>query len=80
MESFGYDFRTGQMYMDLIDDLGTDLALAFLVERKHRQKIDSEDIPGLINRIKASLQIVSHKQNSRLDATRTGQNTKTFSH
>ena len=41
--------------MDLIDDLGNDLALAFLVEKKHRQKIDSKDVLALIGRIKAAL-------------------------
>ncbi len=66
--------------MDLIDDLGTDLALAFLVERKHRQKIDSEDVPRLIRRIKAALQLVSHRQNSRPDAPRADQNARTFFH
>lgn len=41
--------------MDLIDDLGNDLVLAFLVESKYRQKIDSKDVSALISRIKAAL-------------------------
>lgn len=53
--------------MDLIDDLGTDLALAFLVERKYRQKIDSEDIPPLIRRVRAALLSVAQRQNLKSD-------------
>ena len=45
--------------MDLIDDLGNDLALAFLVEKKYRQKIDSKDVLALIRRIKAALNRVA---------------------
>jgi len=54
--------------MDLIDDLGTDLALAFLVDRKYRQKIDSEDIPPLIRRVKAALISVAQRQNLNADS------------
>lgn len=45
--------------MDLIDDLGNDLALAFLVEKMHRQKIDSKDIPTLIRSVKTALHRVA---------------------
>lgn len=41
--------------MDLIDDIGNDLALAFLVEKKHRQNLTSQDVLALITRIKAVL-------------------------
>lgn len=41
--------------MDLIDDIGNDLALAFLVEKKHRHKLTSQDVLALISRIKAAL-------------------------
>ncbi len=66
--------------MELIDDLGTELAMDFLVERRHRQKIDSENIPILIRRINAALQSVSHRQNSRFDVPTADQNASTFSH
>lgn len=66
--------------MDLIDDLGTDLALAFLVERKHREKIESEDVLPLIRRIKAALQSVSYRQDLRSDIPRTELTAKTISH
>lgn len=41
--------------MDLIDDIGNDLALAFLVEKRHRQNLTSQDVLALISRIKAVL-------------------------
>ena len=37
--------------MDLINDLGTELAFAFLVEKRYRQKIDSEAALALIGRV-----------------------------
>lgn len=47
--------------MDLIDDLGNDLALAFFVEKKHRQKIDSKEFLALIKSIRSSLHKVASK-------------------
>lgn len=41
--------------MDLINDLGNDLAVAFLIDKKHRQKLDSRDAVDLIDRIRAAL-------------------------
>jgi hypothetical protein len=54
--------------MDLIDDLGNDLAFAFLVEKKHRQRIDSKDVLALISRIKAALLPISHDEHPRPEA------------
>jgi len=48
--------------MDIINDLGNDLALAFLVEKKHGQKIGSQDVLALIRRIKAALHRVDGRQ------------------
>jgi hypothetical protein len=45
--------------MDLINDLGTDLALALLVEKRYRQKISSEEARSLIRRVKSLLECVS---------------------
>ena len=45
--------------MDLISDLGNDLAFAFLVEKKHHHKIDSKDVLALIGRIKSALHRVA---------------------
>ena len=41
--------------MDLINDLGTELALAFLVEKRYGQKIDSEKARALITRVTSVL-------------------------
>ena len=45
--------------MDLINDLGTDLAFAFLVEKRYRQKIDSEEAIELIVRVRTLLESVA---------------------
>ena len=45
--------------MDLIDDLGNDLAFAFLVERKHSNRLDSREALDLIGRVKTVLQPIS---------------------
>jgi len=45
--------------MDLLNELGTDLALAFLVEKKHTGKIDSKDVRALIARVRKVLQPIS---------------------
>lgn len=42
--------------MELINDLGTDLALAFLVERRYRQKIDPVRARALIDHVKRLLE------------------------
>jgi len=45
--------------MNLINELGTDLAFAFLVEQRYRQKIDSEDALALISRVRVLLESAS---------------------
>jgi hypothetical protein len=45
--------------MDLINDLGTELAFAFLVEKRYQQKIDSEEALELISRIQTVLESAS---------------------
>lgn len=45
--------------MDLINELGNELALTFLVEKKFTEKIESSDVPSLIDKIKHILQTVS---------------------
>ena len=44
--------------MELINDLGTDLAFAFLVEKRYVQKIDSEEAIELIGRVTSLLESV----------------------
>jgi hypothetical protein len=48
--------------MDLINDLGNDLATAFLVERQLRQKLDSRAALDLIDRIEKALWRVSREK------------------
>ena len=50
--------------MNLINELENDLALAFLVEKKHTEKIDSKDARALIAQVKKVLQTVSFKEKS----------------
>lgn len=47
--------------MDLINDLGTDLAFAFLVEKRYGQKIGSEEAIELIGRVTTLLESVSSR-------------------
>jgi hypothetical protein len=42
--------------MELINDLGTDLAVAFLVEKRYQQKLDVEEARELIGRIRDLLE------------------------
>lgn len=58
--------------MNLINDLGDEVALAVLVEKKHFGKIKSGDVLPLISRIKEVLQAVSdrkdiHEENPTLE-------------
>lgn len=46
--------------MDLINDLGSDLAIAFLVEKKHTRKIALREALVLIDRVRTELQRFSH--------------------
>ena len=50
--------------MNLLNELENDLALAFLVEKKHTGKIDSQDARALIAKVKKVLQTVSFKEES----------------
>lgn len=43
--------------MDLIDDLDNDLVFAFLVEGKHRQKIDAKEAVILLKKVRTALDI-----------------------
>ena len=42
--------------MELINDLGTALAVAFLVEKRYQQKLDSEEALELISRVRDLLE------------------------
>ena len=49
--------------MDLINELGNELALTYLVEKKFIGKIRSSEVPSLIDKIKAALQLISSAEN-----------------
>ncbi|HXH70346.1 MAG TPA: hypothetical protein VNI60_08460 [Pyrinomonadaceae bacterium] len=49
--------------MNLVDELSSELALAFLVEKKHAGKVNTSDVIALIGRIKEVLQPISVKEN-----------------
>jgi hypothetical protein len=53
--------------MNLLNELENDLALAFLVEKKHMEKIDSRDARALIAKVKNVLYTVSCKSETALD-------------
>lgn len=45
--------------MNLLDDLGNDLAFAFLIEKRHNEKIDSKEVRVFIKRIQDVLKPIS---------------------
>jgi hypothetical protein len=48
--------------MEILNELGNDLAFAFLVEKKHGAKIDSKSALALIERVRKVLQPVSKEE------------------
>lgn len=57
--------------MDLIDELSNELALTFLVEKKFTEKIESSDVPTLIDKIKHILQPVSSVETAKFPSVKT---------
>ncbi len=49
--------------MDLLNEISNELALAFLVEKKHAEKVNTSDVLALIGKIKEVLQPLSVKEN-----------------
>lgn len=66
--------------MDLINDLGNDLAVAFLVEKRHGQKIESKEVPALMARIRAALQPFSNNDAKEPEPIIADMNSLTASH
>jgi hypothetical protein len=66
--------------MDLISDLETDLAFAFLVEQKFVQKLDNREVIELIVRVKTALETVATAGNTRFPATPIAKTGSQFSH
>lgn len=52
--------------MKLINDLGSDVALAVLIEKRHTATIDSKEIFSLITRIREILEPISARDHSHL--------------
>ncbi len=50
--------------MEILNELGNDLAFAFLAMKNHGSKIDSKSALALIERVKKVLQPVSNEENS----------------
>jgi hypothetical protein len=57
--------------MDLINELGNELALTFLVERKFTGKIQSSEVPFLIDKIKDALQLISSAEKAKYPTSKT---------
>ncbi len=47
--------------MDLVNDLGAEIAFAVLVEKKYSNKMQNQDVLSLISRLKEILEPVSTK-------------------
>lgn len=50
--------------MNLINDLGNELAISVLIEKRHSEKMSSKDVLPLINRINEAAQPVSYDEGS----------------
>ncbi len=52
--------------MELVNDLGSDVALAILIEKGHSTTIDSGEILSLISKIREILEPISSRDHSQL--------------
>jgi hypothetical protein len=50
--------------MNLVNELRNDLVFAFLVEKKHQEKIAPKDVPALLGKVQDILQTVQIKATS----------------
>ena len=50
--------------MNLVNELSSELVLAFLVEKKHAEKLDNNDALALIGRVKEILKPLSAEQSA----------------
>lgn len=55
--------------MDVINELSNELALTFLVERKFTEKIQTSDVPFLIDKIKNALELIASVEANRQKPT-----------
>ena len=66
--------------MNLINDLGDEVAFAVLVEKRHLERINSGDVLPLISRIKEVLQTVSAEEEVREENLTPQRSAKVASH
>lgn len=45
--------------MDLINDLNNELAVSVLVKKEHTEKIKSQDVPVLVDRLRNALKLMN---------------------
>ena len=66
--------------MNLVNELSSELVLAFLVEKKHAEKLDNNDALALIGRVKEILIPLSAEQSADTLSLSSATNAKTVSH
>lgn len=66
--------------MDLVNELSSELALAFLVEKKHAEKLDTNDVLALIGRVKEVLIPLSADKSADTVVLSSAISAKTISH
>ncbi len=66
--------------MNLVNELSSELVLAFLVEKKHAEKLDNNDALALIGRVKEVLKPLSAEKSADTLALSSASNAKTVSH
>ena len=66
--------------MNLVNELSSELVLAFLVEKKHAEKLDNNDALALIGRVKEILIPLSAEQSADTLSLSSSINAKTVSH
>lgn len=66
--------------MDLVNELSGELALAFLVEKKHAEKLNTNDALALIGRVKEILLPLSAEQSADKVVLSPAISAKMFSH
>ena len=63
--------------MNLVNELSNELVLAFLVEKKHAEKLDNNDALALIGRVKEVLKPLSAEKSADTLALSSAVNVKT---
>ena len=66
--------------MNLLNELGNELALAFLVEKRHAEKIHPENAAALINKVKEVLESNSEDTKDKETKVSSQKAANSFSH